>query len=106
MAPSDPQGVVSASTQNSPSAPAKSPVEGRTVRETGRVSDRVHTRQPPQRRQPETNAGGTRQGQPHRGAPNGYDAERAQHPRLGGGQQQAQRAQFSAGLRVPREAAQ
>ena len=44
---------VSASTRNSPGAPAESPVERRTVRETGRVSDRVHTRQPSQRTQPE-----------------------------------------------------
>ena len=35
---------------------------------------------PPQRTQPKTEAGGTRQGQPHRGAPNGYDAEQAQRP--------------------------
>ena len=63
------KGAVSASTRNSPGALAESPVEQRTVRETGRVSDRVHTRQPPQRTQPKTNAGGTRQGQPHRGAP-------------------------------------
>ena len=73
-----------------PHAPAKSPVERRTVRETGRVSDRVHTRQPPQHTQPKTDAGGTRQVQPHRGAPNGYDAERAQRPCLGGSQRQAQ----------------
>ena len=53
-----------------------------------------------------TDAGGTRQGQPHRGAPNGYNAERAQRPCLGGGEQQAQRAQFLAGLHVPRAAAQ
>ena len=45
MASSDPQGEVSASTQNSPGAPAESLVERRAVRETGRVSDRVHTRQ-------------------------------------------------------------
>ena len=45
VASSDPKGVVSASTQNSPGAPAESPVRRRTVRETGRVSDRVHTRQ-------------------------------------------------------------
>ena len=106
MASSDPQGAVLASTRNSPGAPAESPVERRTVLETGRVSDRVHTRQPPQRTQPKTNDRGTRQGQPHRGAPNGYDAERAQRPRLGGGQQQTQRARFSAGLCVPRAAAQ
>ena len=90
MASSDPQGKVWASTKNSPAAPAESPVERRMVREEGRVSDRVHTRQPPQRTQPKTDAGGTRQGQPHRGAPNGYDAEEAQRPCLGGGQRQAQ----------------
>ena len=90
VASSDPQGEVSASTPNSPGAPAESPVEQRTLQETGRVSDRVHTRQPPQRTQLRTDAGGTRQGQPHRGAPNGYDAERAQRPCLGGGQRQAQ----------------
>ena len=44
MASSDPKGALSASTQNSPGAPAESPVKRRTVRETGRVSDRVHTR--------------------------------------------------------------
>ena len=89
VASSDPQGEVSASTRNSSGAPAESPVERRTVRETGRVSDPIHTRQPPQRTQPKTDAGGTRQGQPHRGAPNRYDAERAQRPCLGGGQRQA-----------------
>ena len=66
MASSDPKGAVSASTRNSPGAPAESPVERQTVRETGRVSDRVHTCQPPQRTQPKTDTGGTRQGQPHR----------------------------------------
>ena len=45
VASSDPRGAVSASTRNSPGAPAESPVARRTVRETGRVSDRVHTRQ-------------------------------------------------------------
>ena len=88
VASSDPRGAVLASTRNSPGAPAESPVEQQTVRETGRVSDWVHTRQTLQRKQPKTNAGGTRQGQPHRGAPNMYDAERAQRPRLGGGQRQ------------------
>ena len=87
---SDPQGEVSASTRNSPGAPAESFIERRTVRETGRVSDRVHTRQPPQRTQPKTDAGGTGQGQPHVRGSNGYDAERAQRPCLGGGQRQAQ----------------
>ena len=87
---SDPQGEVTTSTRNSPGALAESPVERQTVQETGHVSDRVHTRKPPQRTEPETDAGGTRQGQPHRGAPNGYDAEQAQRPFLGGGQRQAQ----------------
>ena len=45
VASSDPKGDVSASTRNSPSAPAESPVERRTVQETGRVSDLVQTRQ-------------------------------------------------------------
>ena len=71
MASSDPQGEVSASTRNSPGAPAESPVERWAVRETGRVSDRVQTPLPPQQTQPKTDARGTRQGQPHRGAPNG-----------------------------------
>ena len=106
VASSDPQGEVSASTRNSPGALAESPVERRTVRETGGVSDRVHTHQPPQRKQPKTDAGGTRQGQPHRRAPNGFDAERAQRPCLGGGQRQAQSARFPAGLCLPRAAAQ
>ena len=44
MASSDPKGAVSASTRNSPGAPAESAVQRRTVRETGRVSDWVHTR--------------------------------------------------------------
>ena len=106
MAPSDPQGAVSASTRNSPGAPSESLFERRTVRETRRVSDRVHTRQPPQRTQPKTNAGGTLVGQPHRRALNGHYAERAQRSRLGEGQRQAQRARFLAGLRVPCAAAQ
>ena len=38
VASSDPQGEVSASTRNSPGAPAESPVQRRTVRETRRVS--------------------------------------------------------------------
>ena len=90
MASSDLQGEVSASTRNSPAAPAKSPVERRTVRKTGRVSDGIHTREPPKRTQPKTDAGETRQGEPHRGAPSKYDAERDQRPCLGGGQRQAQ----------------
>ena len=106
VASSGPQGEVSASTGNSPGAADESPVERRTVWETGRVSDRVRTRKPPQRTQPETDAGWARQGQPRGGAPNGYDAERAQRSCLVGGQRQAHCAQFSAGLRVPRAAAQ
>ena len=100
MASSDAKGAVSASTRNSPGAPAESPVERRMVRETRRVSDRPHTRKPPQRTQPQTDAGWTRQGQPHHGAPNGYDAESAHRPCLGRGQR------FSAGLCLPRAAAQ
>ena len=45
MASSDPKGAVSASTRNSPGAQAESPVERRMVQETGRISDRVNTRQ-------------------------------------------------------------
>ena len=56
--------------------------------------------------QPKTNARGTRQGQPHRGALNGYNAERANRRCLGSGYLQARRAQLSAGLHVPRAAAQ
>ena len=106
MASSDLKGALSASTRDSPGAAAESPVQRWAVRVTRRVSDRVHTRQPPQRTQPKTDAGGTRQGQPHRGAPNGYNAEGAQSTCLGGGQLQAQRARSSAGLHVPRAAAQ
>ena len=90
VASSDLQGEVSASTRKNPGVPAESPVKRRTVGETGCVSDRVHTRHTPQGKQPKTDAGGTRQGQPHRGAPNGYDAERAQRPRLSVVQRQAQ----------------
>ena len=85
VASSDPKEEVSASTQNSSGAPTESPVKGRTVRETRHVSDWVDTRKPPQRTQPETDAGGTHQGQRHRGNLNGYDAERAQRPCLGRG---------------------
>ena len=70
------------------------------------MSDPVHTRKSPQRTQPKKDAGGTPQGHPHRGAPNGYNAERAQRPYLGGGQRQAQLAWFPAALRVPRAATQ
>ena len=45
MASSDPKLEVFRSTRNSYGAPAESPVKRRTVRETGRVSDRVHTSQ-------------------------------------------------------------
>ena len=59
------------------------------VRETGRVSDRFHTRRRPQRTHPKTDADGTRQGPSHRTAQNGYYAERVQRPCLGRGQQRA-----------------
>ena len=59
MASSDPKGAVSASTPNSPGEPAESPAERWAVRETGRVSDRVHTRKLPQRTHPKPDAGGT-----------------------------------------------
>ena len=45
LASSDPKGKVSASTRSSPDAPAEAFVNRRMVRDTGRVSDRVHTRQ-------------------------------------------------------------
>ena len=45
VASSDPKGEVSVSTRNSPGAPVDSPIERRTVPQTGRVSDRVQTRQ-------------------------------------------------------------
>ena len=48
------------STRDSPGAPAECSIERRTARETGRVSDRIRTRQPPQGTQPKTDAGGTR----------------------------------------------
>ena len=64
VASSDPKKEMLASTRNSPSAPAESRVKRRTVRETGRVSDRVHTHKPPQRTPPKTDAGTT----PSRGA--------------------------------------
>ena len=59
---------------------------------------------PPQRTQPKTNAGGTREGQTQRGAPNGCDAEGARHCCLGRGQRQAPRARLWAGLRCPAQA--
>ena len=106
VALSVPKVAVSSSTRNSPGTPAKSPVERRAVRETGRVSEGSTHTKPPQRTQPKTDARGTRQGQPHCGAQNRYDAELPQRRCLGSGQRQAQRARFSAGLHVPRAAAQ
>ena len=90
VASSNPKGAVSASTRNSPGVPAESPDERRAIQETRRVSDRVYTRKPPQRTPPKTDAGGTRKSKPHRRAMNGYDTERAQQPRPGRGQRQAQ----------------
>ena len=52
VASSVPKGAVSPSTQNSPGAPAESPVKRWMVPETGRVGDRVHTRKEPQARSP------------------------------------------------------
>ena len=60
----------------------------------------------PQRTQRKNDAGGSRQGQPQCGAPNGYHADRAHRRCLGGRQRQAQRARFPAGLHVPRAIAQ
>ena len=79
--------------------------DGRYGKPDASVTGSTHAK-PPQRTQPKTEAGGTRQGQPHCGAPKGYDAERAQRPCLGRGQPQAQRSRFSAGLHVPRAATQ
>ena len=79
--------------------------DGRYGQPDASVTGSTHTK-PPQRTQPKTEAGGTRQGQPHRGAPNEYDAERAPRPCLGRGQRQAQRARFLAGLHLPRAATQ
>ena len=79
-----------------PSPPSK---DERYGKPDASVTGSTHA-EPPQRTQPRTKAGATRHGQPHRGAPNGYDAERAQRPCLGRGQRQAQLARFSAGLHV------
>ena len=80
VASSDPKGEVSASTGNSPGAPAESPVERRTIRETRRVSDRIHTRQTTAAHGAKDGSRRDPPGTTHRGAPNGYDAERAQRP--------------------------
>ena len=85
-----------------PSPPSK---DGRYEKPDASVTGSTHAK-PPQRTQPETDAGGTRQGQPYRGVPNGYDAERAHHCCLGSGHGQAQKARFSANLHVPRAAVQ
>ena len=99
---SDAKGEVSASTRKRPGAPAESPVQRRAVWETGCVSDLTRTRKPRQRTQRNGDGRGTHQGQPPRGARNGYDAERAQRWCLGGGQRQGPSARFSASLHVPR----
>ena len=62
--------------------------DGRYGKPDASVTGSTHA-EPPQRTQPKTEARGTRQGHPHRGAPNGYDLERAQRPCLGRGQRQA-----------------
>ena len=79
---SDPQVEVSASARNSPGAPADNPVERRKVRETGRVSHRVHGRK--------TTAAHSARDRRRRDPPRTtYNAEPAQCPRHGGGMQQA-----------------
>ena len=80
-------------------------IDGRYGKPDALVTGSTHAK-PPHRAQPKTKARGTRQGQPHRRAPNGYNAERAQRPCLGRGQRQAKRAWFLAGLHVPRAATQ
>ena len=76
MASSDPKGEVSASTRNSPGAPAEVPVEGRTVRDTGRVSEGVHTRQ--------TNAAHVAQDQSRRDPPGTTPSRDPERVRRGG----------------------
>ena len=85
-----------------PSPPSK---DRRYRKRDASVNRSTHAK-PPQRTQPVTDAGGTLQGQQHRKALNGYDAERAQRPHLGRSQRQAQRARFSASLHVPGAATQ
>ena len=62
-----------------PSLPSK---DGRYGKRYALVTGSTHAK-PQQRTQPKIRARGTRQGQPRCGAPNGYDAERAQRPCLG-----------------------
>ena len=56
-----------------PSPPSK---DGPYGKPDASVTGSKHAK-PPQRTQPKTGAAAARQGQPHRGAPNGHDAERA-----------------------------
>ena len=90
MASSDLKGEVLASTRKSRGVLAESSVKRQTVRETGGVSDRVHTSKAPQRRHPKTGVGGIRQGRPHRESLTAYNAELAQRPCLSGGELYAQ----------------
>ena len=85
-----------------PSPPTK---DGRYGKPDPLMTGSTHGK-PPQRTQPKTEAGGTRQGQPHHRALSGYDAEQVQRPCIGRGQRQAQCAQFSAAFHVPCAAAQ
>ena len=90
MASSDLKEAMSASARNSPVHWPSPPLQdGQYGKPNASVTGSTHAK-PPQRMQLKTEVGGTRQGQPHRGAPNRYDAERAQRPCLGRGQRQAE----------------
>ena len=69
-----------------PSPPSK---DGRYGKPDASVTGSAHPN-PPQRKHPRTDTGGTRQRQPHCRVPNGYDAQRAHCPCLGRGQWQAE----------------
>ena len=63
--------------------PSHPSIDGRYEKPDVSVTGSRHAK-PPQRAQPKTDARETRQGQPHHGAPNGYDAEGAPRPCLSG----------------------
>ena len=90
-----------ASTQSSPGAPAKSPIKRRTVRETGNVSNHVHARKPPQRTQPKTVTGGTRQGQPQREPREGTTRSKPSAPALPGDSEPGSRAAPTCPAQLP-----
>ena len=89
MVSSNPKGKVLVPTRNNPGAPAEGCVARQTVRKTSCVTDRLHTRQTTAAHATQDRPGGTRQGQPHSGAPNRYDVELAVGPSRGRGQRQA-----------------